>query len=157
MAEWKCIIIIGWKSTLCACILLISSAAESNQQKSTATGVQHNSTVHLISSNKSDLLLVKTFYLHIHWSISPRSALLLLTSIPKTSSLCNAFEKVCAHVSHTFAHSFPLREWVEWVTDMSVHENVAFKRSVCAHARKLAHTHIHSLLESFVTTVDNKA
>lgn len=53
--------------------------------------VQQNS-VHLISSNKSDLLLVKTFYLHIHWSISPLSALLLLTS-SENFFVMHAFEK----------------------------------------------------------------
>lgn len=86
MAEWKCIIIIGWKVFAVMHFTYRSqSTTSSSNNNNSQCEPEHiaSNFVHLISCNKSDLLLVKTFYLHIHRRVFLLSALLLLTSSRK--------------------------------------------------------------------------
>lgn len=78
-----------------------------------------NSSLHLISRNKSDLLLVKTVYLHIRWSIPLLFHFITFNIIRKLLRyIC--LRKVCTHVSriHTQTCTHSLFEATsEWVSD----------------------------------------
>lgn len=76
-----------------------------------------NSSLHLISRNKSDLLLVKTVYLHIRWSIPLLFHFITFNIIRKLLRyIC--LRKVCTHVSriHTQTHMHTFVWSNEWVS-----------------------------------------
>lgn len=77
-----------WVEKYYAFYLSLTSRHESNaQQQHSATPNQTTSnSIHLITRNKSDLLPVKTFYLHIHRESVPAIRFITFNIIPKTYS-----------------------------------------------------------------------